>query len=75
MDSPESALQYAILPRTYKDREGYMKEYYSENPILRPPIAGQEEKHNWCYLSEQKPEEVYAIKLYDGEALNERMEA
>ncbi|KAH7319463.1 hypothetical protein BKA65DRAFT_514569 [Rhexocercosporidium sp. MPI-PUGE-AT-0058] len=67
MATPESDLQFAILPRTYKDRKGHVKEYYSENPLVRVPKEGQ--VHEWWYLSEQSPEEVYAIKFYDSEGL------
>lgn len=63
----EEGLEYAVLPRTYKDRPGHVKEYYSENPLVRPPKEGT--KHDWVYLSEQTPEEVLAIKFYDSEAL------
>lgn len=69
MLSPERNLEYAILPRKYKRREGYVDEYYSDNPVLRPPPEGYEFRHNWCYTSEQTPEEVYVIKLYDSEAM------
>lgn len=65
--TPESELRFAVLPRTYKDRVGHVKEYYSENPLVRPPAEGG--GHEWFYLSEQMPEEVYAIKFYDSEAL------
>ncbi|CZS95548.1 uncharacterized protein RCO7_10056 [Rhynchosporium graminicola] len=67
MATPESELRYAVLPRTYKNRAGHVKDYYSENPLVREPA--EEETHQWWYLSEQKPEEVYAIKFYDSEAL------
>ncbi|KAG4431763.1 hypothetical protein IFR05_012762 [Cadophora sp. M221] len=67
MGTPESGLRFAVLPRTYKGREGHVKEYYSENPLVREP--GEGEGHEWVYLSEQVPDEVYAIKFYDSEAL------
>ncbi|KAK0104428.1 hypothetical protein ONS95_004719 [Cadophora gregata] len=65
--TPESELQFAVLPRTYKDRPGHVKEYYSDNPLVRVPPA--ESPLEWYYLSDQKPEEIYAIKLYDSEAM------
>ncbi|KUJ10802.1 uncharacterized protein LY89DRAFT_689409 [Mollisia scopiformis] len=75
MGAAESDLDYAVLPRSYKNRPGHVKSYYSENPIVRHPGAREEAKHKWCYLSEQKPEEVYAIKLYDSEALRRKDES
>ncbi|PVH87103.1 hypothetical protein DL98DRAFT_509980 [Cadophora sp. DSE1049] len=65
--TPESELQFAVLPRTYKDRPGHVKEYYSDNPIVRVPPAGK--PYDWYYLSDQKPEEIYAIKFHDSEAV------
>ena len=65
--TPESELQFAVVPRTYKDRPGHLKEYYSDNPIVRVPPAGK--SYEWYYLSDQKPDEIYAIKFYDSEAV------
>ncbi|KAL2063660.1 hypothetical protein VTL71DRAFT_5465 [Oculimacula yallundae] len=65
--APEDELRWEALPRSYKKRFGYLEEYYSENVLVRPPDEGR--SHEWCYLSEQAPEEVLAIKFYDSEAL------
>ena len=57
---------YVPFERMYKDRPGFVKEYKSENML---PIAPQNgEEHMWYYISEQRPEEVYALKLFDSEA-------
>ena len=56
---------YVPFERIYKDRPGFEKGYKSENLL---PIAPEEEGHNWYYISEQKPEEVYALKLFDSDA-------
>ncbi|KAI1763131.1 GA4 desaturase [Hypoxylon sp. FL1150] len=58
---------YVPLPRLYRNRPGCVEEYYNENVLLRPPIP--EKGHVWGYLSEQKPDEVLALKFYDSEAL------
>jgi hypothetical protein len=57
------------LPRIYKNRPGFEGEYKSENLLPLPPTQGK--KHDWYYTSEQRPEEVYAIKLFDSEAYKE----
>ncbi|KAI2609841.1 GA4 desaturase [Hypoxylon fragiforme] len=55
------------LPRMYRNRPGCVSEYYNENALVRPPARGGEQV--WGYISEQKPEEVLALKFYDSEAL------
>lgn len=69
MDTRGFDFPYVCLPRSYKHRPGCVDEYYNENALVRPPGPGEEERHRWCYISEQKPDEVYAIKFYDSEAL------
>jgi len=69
LDTLGNDFEFMKLPRSYHNRKGYVKEYYTENVLVRPPTPGDEAKQKWYYLSEQKPEEVYAIKLYDSEAL------
>lgn len=70
---PESLLKpcqkkppYALFTRMYRDRPGFEKEYQSENLLPLAPESGGD--HKWYYLSEQKPDEVYALKLFDSEA-------
>jgi hypothetical protein len=41
MDTAESDVEYAVLPRTYYNREGYLEGYYNENSIVRPPAVGR----------------------------------
>ncbi|KAF7528061.1 hypothetical protein G7054_g10263 [Neopestalotiopsis clavispora] len=69
MDTRGLDLQYIPLPRAYKNRPGCVKEYYNENVLVKPPKRGDTSLHKWCYVSEQKPEEVLAIKFYDSEVL------
>ena len=57
---------YAPFERTYKDRPGFVKEYTSANMLPITPETGDE--HRWYYISNQKPEELYALKLFDSEA-------
>ncbi|KAI1620108.1 GA4 desaturase [Exophiala viscosa] len=56
---------YVALKRPYKDRPGFEKEYFSENLL---PIAPEGKEHKWYWISEQTPEELYALKLFDSEA-------
>ncbi|KAI4865535.1 GA4 desaturase [Hypoxylon rubiginosum] len=58
---------YVPLPRLYGNRPGCVSEYYNENVLVRPPTP--EKGHVWGYLSEQRPDEVLALKFYDSEAL------
>ncbi|KAI0144696.1 GA4 desaturase [Pestalotiopsis sp. NC0098] len=69
MDTRGLELQYVPLPRLYKNRPGCVKEYYNENVLVKPPEKGDTSLHKWCYVSEQKAEEVLAIKFYDSEVL------
>ena len=64
---------YVPFARVYKDRPGFEKEYRSENVLPIAPKDGDEYK--WYYIGEQKPEEVYALKLFDSEAHKEGSEA
>ncbi|KIW38863.1 uncharacterized protein PV06_08691 [Exophiala oligosperma] len=57
---------YALFTRMYRDRPGFEKEYQSENLLPLAPENGAD--HKWYYISEQKPDEVYALKLFDSEA-------
>ena len=57
---------YVPLTRMYKTRPGFEAAYKSENVLPLRPGPGR--KHDWYYISEQRPEEVYAIKLFDSEA-------
>ncbi|KAH8811335.1 GA4 desaturase [Xylogone sp. PMI_703] len=56
---------FAALPRTYRDRPGFVPEYKCANML---PILPREQIHRWYWMPEQKPDEVYAIKLFDSEA-------
>lgn len=58
--------RYAEFVRNYRDRPGFQNNYTSVNMLPLAPQKGQE--HTWYYLGEQKPEEVYALKLFDSEA-------
>lgn len=64
--SGEREKPYAELIRPYKARPGFDPNYMSATLLPLAPEKGQE--HTWYYLSEQKPEEVYALKLFDSEA-------
>ncbi|ETS77293.1 hypothetical protein PFICI_11167 [Pestalotiopsis fici W106-1] len=74
MDTRGLDLQYVALPRSYKHRPGCVKEYYNENVLVKPPEEGDISSHRWCYISEQKAEEVLAIKFYDSEVLRSSAE-
>ena len=52
--------------RTYSDRSGFVPAYKSENLLPLAPDDG--DAYQWYYLSEQKPEEVLALKLFDSQA-------
>ena len=63
------------LPRVYRNRLGHIPEYRSAQALIAAPLESTSEQgsapsHTWCYMSNQQPDEVYAIKLYDSEALN-----
>ncbi|ETN45879.1 uncharacterized protein HMPREF1541_00060 [Cyphellophora europaea CBS 101466] len=63
------AQTYAKFERMYRARPGFEPEYKSENML---PIApSDDEEHWWYWLSEQKPDEVYTLKLFDSEAHRE----
>ncbi|OQV07421.1 hypothetical protein CLAIMM_11860 [Cladophialophora immunda] len=57
---------YIALQRVYKARPGFAPEFRSENMIAVAPRDGA--MHQWYYISEQQPDEVYALKLFDSEA-------
>lgn len=57
---------YVPFQRMYKDRPGFANEYKSEN--MFPRAAEPATPHTWYYISEQRPEEVYCLKLFDSEA-------
>lgn len=62
-----SAKPFASFERIYRQRPGFEAEYKSENMLPIAPQAGQQQ-HQWYYISEQTPEEVFALKLFDSEA-------
>ncbi|OAP60366.1 hypothetical protein AYL99_05368 [Fonsecaea erecta] len=57
---------YVALQRVYKSRPGFEPEFRSENMLAVAPRDGSQ--HRWFYISQQQPEEVYALKLFDSEA-------
>ncbi len=59
---------YAPFKRMYRDRPGFQKEYQSENMLPIAPKTDDGNLHQWYYISEQRPDEVYALKLFDSEA-------
>ncbi|KIY00950.1 uncharacterized protein Z520_03616 [Fonsecaea multimorphosa CBS 102226] len=61
---------YVALQRVYKARPGFEPEFRSENMIAVAPEDGC--SHQWYYISEQQPDEVYALKLFDSEAHRSR---
>ena len=63
---PDVETPYFKLERVYRDRPGFEPNFKSENMIGNAPQDGKE--HQWYYLSQQQPDEVYALKLYDSEA-------
>ncbi|KAF6808104.1 GA4 desaturase-like protein [Colletotrichum plurivorum] len=77
-------VEFAPLTRTYRNRPKCVPYYYSQNMMIRPIRSGdsdsgfeeeddgQGDRHNWFYISEQTPEEVYFIKFFDSEALVRR---
>ncbi|KAH8680574.1 GA4 desaturase [Xylariales sp. PMI_506] len=75
--NPLDELDTTCLPRMYKNRPGYVDVVYNENLIVRPPASsssgegesGDDKQHKWWFLSDQTPEELLAVKLYDSEAL------
>jgi hypothetical protein len=60
------------LQRLYAERPGFEKEFKGENPLIVAPEKGGD--HTWYYISQQTPEEVYALKLFDSEAHREGSE-
>ncbi|KAJ9610019.1 hypothetical protein H2200_006349 [Cladophialophora chaetospira] len=60
---------YIGLQRDYRDRPGFEKPFKSENLLAVAPQRGDE--HKWYYISQQTPEEVYALKLFDSDAQKE----
>lgn len=64
----ESDKPYVPFKRAYKDRPGFEKEYFSENLLPVAPDQESGKVHKWYWISEQTPEEVYALKLFDSEA-------
>ncbi len=63
---------YVPMERTYRDRPGFAKAYKSEN--LFPLAPETDDRYTWYYISEQTPEELYTIKLFDSEAHKEGSE-
>lgn len=61
---------YAPLARMYKHRPGFEAAYMSENMLPLAPKPGRQHRW-WYYISEQRPEEVYALKLFDNEGYRE----
>ncbi|KAK9364561.1 hypothetical protein V1509DRAFT_635988 [Lipomyces kononenkoae] len=57
---------HETLPRIYRNRPGFEPAYKSANIL---PYGPDSEIHRWYWLPEQKVDEVYAIKLFDSEAL------
>ncbi len=72
MFRPEVEKPYIGLQRVYNDRPGFEKKFRSENPLIVAPGSGNE--HKWYYISQQTPEEVYALKLFDSDAHKEGSE-
>ena len=65
----EGKRPYVPFERIYKDRPGFEEGYRSQNLM---PIAPEEDNgYKWYYISEQRPEEVYTLKLFDSEAHKE----
>jgi hypothetical protein len=62
---------YTALPRIYRNRPGYVAEFYNENVLFDPPVNGTTEgkRHRWLYIDQQMPEEGFALKIYDSDAL------
>lgn len=56
--------QITELPRIYANRPGFVPKYKVNNILAKPPDA---EEHKWVFVSEQKPEEMWALKLFDSE--------
>lgn len=63
---PGTETPYVPIQRVYRDRPGFEKEFRSENMLAVAPGEGR--THRWYYISDQEPEEVYALKLFDSEA-------
>jgi hypothetical protein len=56
------------LQRMYRARPGFVDEYLSENLFPLSPATGEGKAHRWYYISDQTPDEVWALKLFDSEA-------
>ena len=69
---PEVEKPYIGLQRTYADRPGFQSGFKSENPLIVAPENG--DAHKWYWISQQKAEEVFALKLFDSEAHKEGSE-
>ena len=59
---------YTSIPFPHNGRRG-LHDYIGANMMPLYPQAGQ--KHKWYWTSNQQPNEVYAIKLFDSEAWKE----
>ncbi|EXJ66886.1 uncharacterized protein A1O5_10081 [Cladophialophora psammophila CBS 110553] len=63
---------YIALQRVYKGRPGFAREFRSENILAVAPdqqqLGNKMHTHQWYYISQQTPDEVYALKLFDSEA-------
>lgn len=60
----EKHKSYVSMSFMVNDKDG--KENYTASNIM--PLAPQGKKHQWYWISNQEPDEVYAIKLFDSEA-------
>ena len=64
----EKGESYVSIPFPHNGRRG-LHDYIGANMMPLFPRAGQ--KHRWYWTSDQQPDEVYAIKLFDSEAWKE----
>ena len=66
---------WVVMERTYRGfQPGWFKpEFAGENLFARPPKMEKDDggAHRWYWLSEQRPDEITIIKIFDSEAMKE----
>ena len=67
-----SEKKYQFIRIPHKNRPVFIPEYEITN--MMPLLPRRADEHKWCYVSNQRPDEVYVIKLFDSEAWKEGQE-
>ena len=61
--------RYKLIKLPQNKRPGFIPEFVATNIMPFPPPS--EDEYKWSYISEQRPDEVYILKLFDSEAWKE----